>query len=95
MGQDYGDADEDMGFVVDPSDTWAAGDDLRRSLWIFMGSAGLLLLIACLNLANLQMARLDGRLRQVTLSLALGAGRGRIVRLSLTKASPGGRAQEP
>ena len=43
MGEQNGTVDEDMAFVVDPSQTWAAGDDLRRTLWIFMGSAGLLI----------------------------------------------------
>lgn len=80
LDEQYAGMDEDMGFVIDPSSTWAAGDDLRQSLWIFMGFAGLLLLIACLNSANLQLARLGSRFRQVTVSVALGASRGRIVR---------------
>ncbi len=87
MQEEYGGLDDDMGFLIDPSETWAATDELRRSLWLFMGSAGLLLLIACMNLANLQLARLDGRLKQVTLSLALGAGRGRIMRQLFTESA--------
>lgn len=85
MRDDYGRIDQDIEFVVDPSSTWIGSADLKRSLWIFMGSASLLLLIACANLANLQLARLSDRLRQVTLSMALGAGRGRIIRQLLTE----------
>ncbi len=87
MEEQYGSVDEDMGFRVDPSATWAASADLRQSLWIFMGAAGVLLLIACMNLANLQLARLGARLRQVTLCLALGAGRGRIIRQLFTESA--------
>ncbi len=87
MLEDYGPIDDDMEFVVDPSSTWAAGADLKQSLWIFMGSASLLLLIGCMNLANLQMTRLGRRLRQVTLSMALGAGRGRIMRQLFTESA--------
>ncbi len=87
MLEDYGQIDQDIEFVVDPSSTWAASAELRQSLWIFMGSASLLLLIACMNLANLQLARLGGRLRQVTLSMALGAGRGRIMRQLFTESA--------
>ena len=87
MEEQYGSVDEDMGFRVDPSATWAASDDLRRSLLIFMGAAGVLLLIACMNLANLQLARLGARLKQVTLCLALGAGRGRIIRQLFTESA--------
>jgi predicted permease len=87
LRDEYVDVYEDLGFVVDPSVTWAASEELRRSLWIFLGAAGLLLVIACMNLANLQMARLDGRLRQVTLSVALGASRGRIMRQLFTESA--------
>lgn len=87
MLEDYGAIDDDIEFVVDPSSTWAAGADLKQSLWIFMGSASLLLLIGCMNLANLQLTRLGRRLRQVTLTMALGAGRGRIMRQLFTESA--------
>ena len=51
MLEDYGPIDDDIEFVVDPASTWAAGADLKQSLWIFMGSAALLLLIGCMNSA--------------------------------------------
>lgn len=87
MNAEIGQPDDDMGFLLDPASTWAADETLRRSLWILMGSAGLLLLIACLNLTNLQMTRLEGRMRQVTLTQALGAGRGRVVRQLFTESA--------
>ena len=79
--------DEGMGFRIDPSSQWAASDDLRRSLWVFMGAVGFLLLIACMNLANLLLARLAARRRQVAMCVALGAGRGRIIRQLFTESA--------
>jgi predicted permease len=80
LAHDYPQDDKGIGFRLDPSTTWIASDNTRRGLWVLLGAVVFLLLVACLNIANLLLARGMARQREIAVRTALGAGRARLVR---------------
>jgi putative ABC transport system permease protein len=78
--------DKGIGFRMGPSSAWMAPDEIRRALWVLLSAVTFLLLIACLNMANLLLARGTSRQREIAVRTALGAGRARLVRFVMMEA---------
>jgi predicted permease len=87
LSQQYPDTNAGTGLRLVPLHASAMDDTGRNVTWLTLGLAGFVLLIACANLANLQLARSAGRARDFAIRTALGASRARLMRQLLAEST--------
>ena len=87
LGQQFPESNKGWGIVVNSFYDWLIPETTRRSLLVLLGAVALVLLIACVNVVNLLLARASGRQRELSIRLAMGASRRRVIRQLLFEAS--------
>jgi putative ABC transport system permease protein len=85
LAHDYPKTNTQLRFKVEALPADSMGDLGHNITWLIMDLSLVVLLIVCVNLANLQIVRTTGRSREIAVRLAMGASRGQLIRLLLTE----------
>jgi putative ABC transport system permease protein len=80
LGTEFPDDNRDWTTLSVPVRDWIVGAPLKARVWMLFGAVILLLLVVCINVANLQIARASTRMREIGVRQALGGTRGRLMR---------------
>ena len=86
LGRDFPQECKDVVIQSRPLRDFFVAPELQKTLWSVALAIGFVLIIACANLTNLQLGRTEVRSKEMSIRMALGAGRHRIVRQLLTEA---------
>ena len=83
LAHDFPETNKERSFKVIPYPTSQLGDESAQLTWMTLALSGLVLLIACINLANLQLVRTTRRAQEIAIRLSLGCSRGRLIGMFL------------
>ena len=85
MASEHAESDAGLAFALLPAADDLAGTPLSGRLWMVLATAGFVLLIVCVNLACLLLARAPQAIREGSIRAALGAGRGSLLKTALSE----------